>query len=184
MQEKIIEVKGRQAIALPKLVRELEEAFKDDWSLADDIQMNDCRMFSPNWFRIVLFKEDESIVVTDLTPEDTDTDIVTVETTTEDAATESGPGEEDGNAVETTEEVIVDPAEGKDTSVTANVEVEDGEVTSIEVVEDVSLLNELATLTKKKELLDFAKRVEIEIPEKVKQPAAIKAYLQKALTKD
>lgn len=172
MQQKIIEVKGRQAIALPKLVRELEEAFKDDWSLADDIQMNDCRMFSPNWFRIVLFKEDESIVVTDLTPEDTDTNVLTVETTTEDVATESGPGEEDGEWAEGSEERF-----GKEDEAT----LEDASEKLPEIVLGIA---ELRELSKKKELLDFAKRVEIEIPEKVKQPAAIKAYLQKALTKD
>ena len=207
MQTNVIEVKGRQSIALPKLVKALEEAIKDGWSTPEEFLHNDCRMFSQNWFRVVLFKEaevDELEIkftggalgggMSDLTggtvatSEEPDTegksgdinplDEITVEVDISDEmidsaltelgleGAESGPDFEDGPEFEGYEE----RAEG------------DSEVTPEEAVVEKDGLKILEGLTKKVELLAFAKESGIVVPENIKQPAAIAKHLRKQLT--
>ena len=60
MQEKIIKVKGRQAVAFPKLVKALMSAAKEGWTPKNDFtDIKSCRMYSQNWFEVTLVKEDD-----------------------------------------------------------------------------------------------------------------------------
>lgn len=56
-----INVKGRQSRALPDLLRQVIEAAQDGWIPKDDFNtISSCRMYSQNWFHVVLVRAEKS----------------------------------------------------------------------------------------------------------------------------
>ena len=174
----IVEVRGRQSQVLPMLIKEVVKATQEGWTIPNDFEnLGDCRMFNNNLLRVVMEKEGDNTIIYRKNGVETIEKPIVVNKPIEEAIQKH-----DEIAVERVQE-----AEAMVEQLTSEAQ-EQGFYEEEEAVEDglsaedkAKLQAEFAPLTKKVEMLAFAEKYGINVPDTAKYPAQVKSVVEKAI---
>lgn len=185
-KRKVIEVRGVTRMRNYDFLLELFEAFEQGYRPApkECLHTADVAVFKNNRKTAVLYPEGYEVPLAGTTvgTEKTDADIVAESNAELIAEIEAEKEKVVDEQEDTTTNDDPDAVEDEDAKETSEEEEEEATTLSEDKVAEPTVEQRIETLTKKQELLDLAKELEVEVPaDKSKNPAQIKKFLLESL---